>query len=490
MEVSTELIGGQIYRMTIDGEKYLGIRVSSHKRNIAEQMQNPDTRRGCSAVAGRVEPWEMVGLVEEGNEIYAYGPYREGRPFSEILTATKERALAQLVHLVGAAAAMQRAGITPSAILPHALLADGAGGLLVLPQPLTDSILDDLTAAERREMFDRFNHPDLKGERGFTFFVGVMLYRVLTGTFPFEGATSEELHERMRRQKLLAPELVKAEIRPEISRIIERLLTPTVVFGITELAKDMEVFGGGSPFREVSAEERARSERERRHVKRTIMGGFDRRVFFRRNWKTMAIIGTVVIVAMIVGGSILSNSMKPRVTAGMTPQQVVGLFYTSMTKFDSQTMQSCVIDGAGKAQISEATNLFVVTRVRTGYEGGSGFVSAQQWIDQGKPKLKSGESVYGVAKLEMTKISNGAYTVSYEKWAPVQQGSASQLPSSATVPAEVQGFDMIDRVYLKNEGKYWAIYKIVNTESKPISPPVVVTDTTAALPSQPQNLVP
>ena len=62
----------------------------------------------------------MIGLVEEGNEIYAYGPYREGRPFSEALNTTPEVAVAQLDLLVSAVATMKRLDVTPSEFLPQA----------------------------------------------------------------------------------------------------------------------------------------------------------------------------------------------------------------------------------------------------------------------------------------------------------------------------------------------------------------------------------
>jgi hypothetical protein len=484
MAVSAELIGSQIFQLTIDGEKYLGIRVSSYRRNISERIP-PGDRYGWSVVGDRADRWNMIGLVEEGNEIYAYGPYREGRPFSEVLNATPEVAVARLDLLVSAVATMKRLDVTPSEFLPQALMFDSEGGFLFFSRQIMESIRQDLSQVERIEAFDCYNHPDLNGERGFVFSVGVMLYRVLTGIFPFVGATSEEIHERMRRQKVLSPGLIKPEIRPELSETIVRALTPSVGFGLSELQSSMARWNSSGLFRKISVEERERSEREEHRAKRTAEGSFNRRVFLRRHWRTLAIVGAIVIVAGAVGGPILKNVMKTRITAGMAPQQVVGLFYSSITKFDSQAMQDCVVGGAGKSQINEATNLFVISRVRKGYEGSSGYLDAQKWIDQGEPKLRPGESVYGVADVHTTKVGEGVYTVSYQKWEPVQVGDSNQAPSSSPAPTEVQGFKRIDRVYLKNVGKYWAIYKIVSVENNPISPPVVVTDESAATQSQP-----
>ena len=113
MAVAAERIRSQIFRLTIDGEKYLGIRVSSYRRNISERIP-PGDRYGWSVVGDRADRWNMIGLVEEGNEIYAYGPYREGRAFSEALNATPEVAVAQLELLVSAVATMKRLDVTPS----------------------------------------------------------------------------------------------------------------------------------------------------------------------------------------------------------------------------------------------------------------------------------------------------------------------------------------------------------------------------------------
>ena len=61
-------------------------------------------------------------------------------------------------------------------------------------------------------------------------------------------------------------------------------------------------------------------------------------------------------------GSILKGVLAPRVTRGFTPREVVQAFYSSMNKLDQMTMGACVIDGAGKGEINEVTNLYVISR--------------------------------------------------------------------------------------------------------------------------------
>ncbi len=446
---------------------------------MAGRTEDSRKERGWRVVGSLVEPWEVGGRIEHEGQIYAYGPYHEVDSLSDILIADPEPAVVRLASFVLAVATLKQRDIGSSSLLPDALLVDRDGGFLFLPQLIIDSIHDAQTEAERLESFDRFHHPDLKNERDICFSVGVMLYRIVTGSFPFVGDTSEELHERMRRQRVLPPRLHNPELRAEVSQTIVRALDPSEGFDISDWQSSLEACSGEGLFQEISAEERESVQREKRRAKRSSDGRFNRRVFLRRNWRKLAIVGAVVILVGAVGGTMLKGALKPRITVGMAPEQVVSLFYSSMSKLDNQAMQDCVIDGAGKSQINEVTNLFVISRVQKGYGGMGANISAQQWLDQGKPKFKHAVFIFGVANLKIAKEAQGVYTVSYEKWQPAQTASSAHSSEGGPKPLWVQGFNMVDTVYLKNEGRFWAIDKIANVQSKPISPPVLVSYTSA-----------
>ncbi len=483
MAVTTEIIGNQVYRLTIDGKDYLGIQVPAYPRSIAGQTQDSRKERGWLVVGSRAEPWEVGGRIEHEGKIYAYGPYHEVHSLSNMPIPDPKAAVARIASFVLALAALKQRDFTSTGLLPDALVVDPDAGFLFLPQAIIESIHEAQTEPERLESFDRFHHPDLKNERDLCFSIGVVLYRILTGSDPFVGDTSEELHERMRKQKVVPPRLHKPELRAEVSQTIVRALDPSESFDISDWQSSLDAWSREGLFEEISTKERGSVEREERRAKRSSDVRFNRRVFLRRNWRKLAIVGAVVILIGAVGGTMLKSAFKPRITVGMSPEQVVSLFYSSMTKLDNQAMQDCVIDGAGKSQINETTNLFVISRVQKGYGGMSANISAQQWLDQGKPKFTHAVFIFGVANLKITKEAQGVYTASYEKWQPAQTASSAQSSDSGPKPLWVQGFNMVDTVHLKNEGKFWAIDKIANVQNNPISPPVLVGE--ASAPSRP-----
>ena len=70
-----------------------------------------------------------------------------------------------------------------------------------------------------------------------------------------------------------------------------------------------------------------------------------------------------------------------------------------MNSLDHQVMEACVVDKAGREEIGESTNLFVISRVTTAYEGRPTIVSAETWDREGRPGLDPMFTVYGVTDL-------------------------------------------------------------------------------------------
>ncbi len=462
--------------LKVEGAQVLGVRISGHKRSMAGQLQTLRRGKGSVVNGGKIEDWQIRGLIEHEGGIYAYGDEREHATLPDLLSGDVSSAIKTLQELSTALGTLSARGLELPSFQPNLLLRFDDGGILVLPNELIDGILSAQTEAERVASYDPFNHPDLTGERNAAFLLGVLTYRVLTGRAPYTAETTEELHERIREAKVLPANLAVPELKEELSDLISRSFRADAEVTLEEWQEQLSACVQDGYLREISEAERARLEEAAARFSKSSEAGFRRQVFFRKNWKTMLVIAGVVVIVGAVGGSILKNALKPRITVGMTPEQVVHLYYTSMNTFNSQAMQDCVIDGAGKSAISEATNLYVISRVRTGYEGSSGYVQAQKWLDEGKPKLPPGSSVYGVADLKITQDSPSSFTVSYQKWQPIETNNPPQASSNAPVILKVQGWQRTDKLYLKHENNFWAIYRIDHLVTQQLGKPIPITN--------------
>jgi hypothetical protein len=144
----------------------------------------------------------------------------------------------------------------------------------------------------------------------------------------------------------------------------------------------------------------------------------------------------------------------------MTAEKVVHLYYESFNTLDVETMSGCVTAGAGKSDIKEITGLFVISRVRTGYEGNSGFLSAADWLKKGSPPLKKGINIYGITGLKISRLSDDTFTADYSKW-------STELPpntAGTVVTGKPVQTHIIDTLHTVKKRGAWVIDSIKRRE--------------------------
>ena len=143
---------------------------------------------------------------------------------------------------------------------------------------------------------------------------------------------------------------------------------------------------------------------------------FNRYQFFSRNWKTIGIILIVFIVLTLFSLGPIKNARKPPATLNMDATEVVNFYYQSYSDMNTENMEDCLKKGVGKKDINETTQLYVISKVRTGYEGKSGLVSAQDWSDGMITELKEGEQIAGIANLKVTYLGDSTFQANYIRW--------------------------------------------------------------------------
>lgn len=458
-----------------DGEDYLGIVTSLKSNSFAvTRLTAQKQSTGYIVRDEEIEPWQATGLTEHGGQVYAFGPYVEGRTLSEVLKYQSDSVLPYLSRLARAMEQLEHHGPPCPIIHTRAIVFLTDGGVLFLPKEVMHTIAAHQNLSDRIEFSDLYNHPDLSEEQNRSFALAVLVYYALTEEFPFVADSDEELRNLMREQVVSKPIYLVPEVRPEISAMLTRILENprTNAPPLSEWVGHFHEWMKEGTHRDISEEERvdliAKATTAREHMEKS----YRRRQFFRRNWKRMAIIGVIAVIVGSIPATILRNALEPRAIAGLPPEEVVREFYTSINDFDHATMEDAVVDGAGSDLVNEVTNLFVMSRMRMSVELSSGFIDAQVWVDEGRPDVEASRTVYGVANLQITPLGSGSaaervFRAEYEKWQPRVDRSASE-PEPQTGPDAIQGYATVDRVHLRQEGDSWVIFRIERLEHTPI----------------------
>jgi hypothetical protein len=347
------------------------------------------------------------------------------------------------------------------------------GGILFLPAEIMDSIKSHQIFSDQVEYFEYYNYPDLRGEKNHSYSIAIFLYKCFTGTFPFSGESEEEIHNQQRNMDFLAPKLYKPDLKSEISDTIYRVIKdPAENFidletwnrkieewlrdGLTETLTKTEI-------------EAIREQAEKQQDK--FQKAYKRKSFVQKNWKLALIITVVVILAGTIPYTIISNALKPRVTAGFPPEKVVETFYYSINTFDHSTMEDCVIEGAGQEEVNEAINLFVITRQRMSVEGQTGFIDVRQWEENGKPEIPEFSTIYGVSDLNISvkkdEPDQKVMLAEFTKWQPrYPENVETDLNESSKATTEIR--HKKHRLYLKQDDEDWVIYEIDRLEDERI----------------------
>jgi hypothetical protein len=429
---------------------------------------------GWIVESGVVREWRFEGFTERDGELYIFGPSVPGKTLQSVLSLGFEQALPFISIFVESLVLLTTKGIPAFSIHSDCVLFTDSGGVFFAPPEVLRELRALRPYEESRDTFEALNHPDLKGESLVSFSIGALLYRISTGRFPFAGATSEEIHEEARKREVANPHGLVPELSEEFSTAVMTALSGQrgAKGSLERWRARLSQWRDAPPIRELSEGEKEKILRESKSKESRSHKIFRFRVFWERNWRLLAIIAGAAAIAGIVIGSILSGIFAPRPTHLFSPQKVVETFYLSMNSLDHTTMGACVVEGAGSAEISATTNIYVISRVSYGYQGKSTVTNPADWDAQGRPKLTPPTTLFGVTSFHVTQEQgepSPVYLVSYERWMPAQttEGITSPTDAPASGPT-FSGANITDRVHLKKDREDWVIYKIDRIEETAI----------------------
>ena len=421
--------------------------------------------------------WNYDGVIERAGTVYLVGPRAPGLSLKEALERSDESSRARSLELLSQLAhVLLDLSASPAgwfALQSDSVIFLEGGGILFLPPAVDRELREMRPFEENRQTFECLNHPDLTGERRAVFTLCVALYRILTGRFPFDGDDAELLHSQARTLEVQPPAVLVPGLDAEASEMILAGLgrSRRGAATLTQLSQALDRWRSRPMVHPPTEEERKAAAEAAKARTAAADRTFQRRRYWQRNWRTAAIIAAAVIVVGAVGGTILKNALAPRPTRGFPPAKVVETFYSSMNTLDQTTMQACVVNKAGDAEVNETMTLYVTSRVTMGYEGKSNVVSAEEWDKAGRPPLPPPQTLYGVTNLSLKQEQGEpapVFTATYQKWNPAPRPESDATDNS---PPKSEGHAVTDRLFLKRDRGDWVIYRIDQISSTELPAP-------------------
>jgi hypothetical protein len=455
---SIEKLSSDIFVVVIEGTRHLAVLVSNTESSrSAKRFVEDGIAPGYVVRGENIEPWKPTGLKEIDGGVYLYGPYYEGRTIESIAEHEPKTAMSYLSRLSQALHVVHSQSLNLPHIQTNGVLFLDEGGILILPPMILERLRSVQIDEDRARTYDIYNHPDLIGEEAVVFSLAILAYRIATGELPFVGKDDLELRHLMRDYKPLTASQKNPSVRSEVSEVLASAFDGKLERPSLEAMNDhIAGFVSEGLFNNVDENEKTRAIEQSALIEERRKKAFARSRYLGRNGRTLMWSAAGLAVVIMLAGSIISNITKPRVTLEMEPFEVVELFYTSINVLDHAAIEDCVGDGVGRSEVTEATNLFVMSRMRLGNEGTTGMMDPAVWHENEDGALVDTASVYGVDRLEISTVSENRYIVEYLKWEQVLTETVPYVIPDANSTVRLRR-DLLD---VEFDGTYWLIVQI------------------------------
>ncbi|MDR2402557.1 MAG: hypothetical protein LBD78_00840 [Spirochaetaceae bacterium] len=444
-----------------------------------------ETRNGAGDI---VETWKPLGVMERSGTMVVWGSDFPGKALDLIIAdsgddVSKDTALEALRCwirarriLEGKGAGLSRNTNASANPAPEFPVPWPAGALVVVPEAGAtpepgvfpggtilfppERLLRRTVEAPGPETWlsraERWVHPDLSGGESSAFTAAALAYRLFCGTPPFEARDAETIHQDMREGNYMPPRFRAPGLRDDIAAFISEGLSFTVnrkreripQGGNAAALKDPEQIlgppgsaGFSACIRTPDAETLKKITAEREQYRKKNDLSVKSRRFVRRNVTILAVGFAVLAISALSARSIIRSRAELPNTRGMSPAEVIEAYYGAFGTLDHTLMEACVINKAGKNDISMITNIFVISKVRQAYEMNTMTIDVREWQAAGSPPTEA--TVVGVTDLQLLALdtdgSDGelSYRVSGLLWVPPEgdEPLPDESPERPPVPA-------------------------------------------------------
>lgn len=428
-----------IRQTTIDGMAKTAIRLSDKDAQIPTHMLQGEKMKGVLFKDGEAHDWYYDGLTQIDGGRYFYFDTLELSCLDTLFTTHRSHAL-EIVRNIALALESTSPTFTSleTGIFPlRRIYISGEQDVLLLPPDIGDLMSVYMSDQERQEDVNIL----IKGsvESGYTLIMEMaeLLYYAATGFFPFED-------ENTRRNKYR-----EYPIENALGALDETLDEKTQGFiNVCLHAKTQQmrdIMGNRSPEKALkwfiqhsltlnwdlkdrnSLQERNKITESLEYMdwETKTARNAARANFWRKKGTPIIISAVAAIVVIWILTDYLKNILAPPTTKDMDQEEIVAAFYAAQNELNATELTTAV-KGAKIPQENEVTNLFVSSRVREAYEMQSPIVNAKEWVEEGKPAIEAGRSIYGVSDYALERIDEDTIYATFTLYTPYPYGDMGE----------------------------------------------------------------
>ena len=468
-----------LLRLDLEGEALLGVPAGPrHNQYSLAQLGAVAQSDGWLVSdfdeehAPTIHTWRFAGYRHHQDQVFVVGPWTDGLTLDQALAEPPSPARSRrLLSLATALETLADRVDFGGPIQGDAVVFTDDGELLLLPPAVMQRLNSVKSPAERLASVERYLHPHRTGPDQLAFALGIAVYRMLCGRYPFDADSEEDLHDQVRRLHVVSPRTFQPAAPAELCDAVlgslgqgERAV-PTLT-AWRELLRRQEAADALDELDEPTPAALQAAALEAEQTQRR----FARIRFLDRNWRRLLGWGAGAAVALAILVPIIGRAVAPPVTRGLGPVEVVELFYDSINAFDTEPMEDAAAGEAGKPLINETLHMFLESRMALANQRGSRVVSAPEWDGVGRPEDPPFR-VYGITDLDIRQERGEpqpVFVAHYFFWTPNIEGIISEV--------KPPGLQVSERLWLLWTGKDWAIERMETLEREPVPAEALETE--------------
>lgn len=466
-------------KFTINDKAKCGIPVAKTETSLPRKMFQGEKEPGYLITPETISPWYWEGITTIKGTRYLYSDIDKLQPLSTLAENSAASAGTRIQRLVFVYKMLNKflseMEISISLQLTRPLLSIWLipnRGILILPVTVVQFMEQSLSTEEENRYKRDWVKPGLSDNKAFSYQLVSLLYGALTEKAP--------LKEQIIRDSGYHPipaEYLNPGITLECSEVINNWLEgkteyPALQEMVEWIESNKECL---TKHADTKAAEKAEAQKE--EYLRLIQKKARRSLFFRKKG-TMLIIGAALLLFIVIGGSTaIYRSLQPPITEGWPPEKVVEYYYQLQNDLNMNEFDTVLSKSVKNSRENQMVYLYVTNAVRTAYGSQQGLLKAQDWLDQGRPKLEQYSLVYGITDLEIKKTGPNTFTAEYILWYPdpeLADNGASANQEKPDQTAQTEKFEVpastrfAEELKLKKVNNHYIIDSIEEISAEPL----------------------